>query len=237
MIRAIWSKDPGDQPPKWSIVPGELQVETASGAVFRLACTAEVTRRHAEEIRLLPWLGRQLPIPIPQPRWLVPPNRALPYGAIGYPKLAGNQMPAEAMAAAVRPALVEQVAGFMRALHALPVDVAMEKSGTQFVDRVYAIEETRRKALIILRPHLSRADYDRVERCWNVAWGRWRCLQRWGYRTLSGSGGHMGDNFEHRLFRYWQLSSFYTIELAARRKIPSLFTEGIERPRPKEIIE
>ena len=265
-----------------------LAVETESGVVFRLALTAEVTHRYEKEMRLLPWLADRLPIAIPRPSWLVPPSESLPYGAIGYPKLPGQQMTEDATAGEPNSDLVDQLANFLTSLHSTPRHLALEKSGTQLVNAIDGVSQTRDKALLILKDKLTPAEYATLDRWWDALLAE---ITTWNFdpvliqsdinpknllvddtglivgvldwehaavadpafdfRNLGqpdsafrkavveryqGAGRNIGGDYHHRLHRYWQLNSFYGVELAVRRGDEPLLLKNIERLRQKGVI-
>jgi aminoglycoside 2''-phosphotransferase len=94
---------------------GSTVVETADGVIFRIARDTRAAAGHACELRLLPQLAGRLPAAVPEPRWRIEPEAEFPHGAIGYPKLPGEPVPA----AGATPRLAEDVARFLQALHAL----------------------------------------------------------------------------------------------------------------------
>lgn len=103
-----------------------VAVETASGNVFRLACAEEVAERHAKEASLLPWLVEHLPLAVPAIRWHLVPNAdpALPYGAVGYPKLVGEQPKLAKFTVVQRRRFIHDLAHFLAKLHRISVSDA-----------------------------------------------------------------------------------------------------------------
>lgn len=142
-------------------------VETASGFVFRLGCTEDVVERHEKEARLLPWLQRFLPVAIPQPRWRIAPCAEFPYGAIGYPKLAGRILTAEVRGAIDRGRLALDLARFMRALHAVPLEDALQHGASPLSARRPALERLRANLLPILATRLSTSCFGCVVSWWD----------------------------------------------------------------------
>jgi aminoglycoside 2''-phosphotransferase len=109
--------------PELSIAPlrlldvgfGSTVVETADAIIFRIARTARAAAGHERELRLLPQLAGRLTVAVPEPRWRIEPDADFRYGAIGYPKLPGAPLGP----GGGTPWLAEEVAGFLRALHAV----------------------------------------------------------------------------------------------------------------------
>lgn len=144
-----------------------LAVETASEFVFRLGCTEQVVGRHEKEARLLPWLQGRLPLAIPQPRWRIAPCAALPYGAIGYPKLAGRTLSADVLREIDLGRLALDLARFMQALHAVPSNEALQHGASPLETRRAELERLRANVLMILAPRVSTSCYECIVSWWD----------------------------------------------------------------------
>lgn len=100
--------------------------EVNGGLIFRFPKRAEVADWLRREIALLPELAGALPVAVPRfthiARSGAPTDPALPF--VGYPKLPGVFL--DAAPGLLHPAspLVPQLAAFLRALHAFPLDRA-----------------------------------------------------------------------------------------------------------------
>ncbi len=145
-----------------------LALETASGFVFRLGCTEQVVERHQKEAQLLPWLQSQLPLAIPQPSRRITPCAALPYGAIGYPKLPGRTLTAEVRAHIDRASVARDLGRFMQVLHAISLDEALSNGASPLANRRPELERLRANVLQILAPRLAPSCYDRVVSWWEA---------------------------------------------------------------------
>ena len=143
-----------------------LAVETAGGVVFRLATGEEVALRHEKEFRVLPWLRGRLPLPVPHPRWRLPRSETLPFGGIGYPKLAGRSMRPEVFARGDRTRLLDDLAGFLVALHRAPVERALALGVPDAAEERAGIARARDAALPALRGLLDGDEYGRVVEWW-----------------------------------------------------------------------
>lgn len=143
-----------------------VAVETAGGVVFRLGTGEDVSLRHEKEFRVLPWLGEHLPLPIPNPRWRLPRSETLPFGGIGYPKLAGKSMLPEVFARGDRARILDDIAGFLVALHRAPVQQALALGVPDAATDRESLERARDAALPELRELLHRDEYDRIVEWW-----------------------------------------------------------------------
>lgn len=78
------------------------------------------------ENRLLPALSFQLPVPVPNPCFIGKPTVEYPYSFSGYPKLAGNVPYLVKLADEQRGQSAVRWAEFLRALHGIPADCALQ---------------------------------------------------------------------------------------------------------------
>jgi aminoglycoside phosphotransferase (APT) family kinase protein len=146
-----------------------LAVATASGFVFRLGTADGVFERYATETRALPWLARAgLPLALPEPRFLLEPNADLPFGGIGYPLIAGRTLTEADVAGPQRAHVVEQLAAFTHALHALPLEPARAldvPDGRELLRGWY--EGDRVLTARALAPLLTASERAAIERFWD----------------------------------------------------------------------
>jgi aminoglycoside phosphotransferase (APT) family kinase protein len=147
----------------WIAEPDQLQVlgfgfrsvavETASGEVVLIGKVAETAASYARIFRLAPHLDRRLPVSIPQPTWYLPASDRLSGGALCYPKLPGRSLEKADIEGPVRQQIIAALAGFLRALHRIPVELALAFD-VPAVDRaawagtVEAVLPTLRRALM-----------------------------------------------------------------------------------------
>lgn len=133
---------------------GSVVVETADGVVFRVARSVETAAGHRLETALLPALVDWLPAAVPVPEWHVEPGRGgLAFGAIGYPKLAGETLSPDLVG--VRSAgLAAELAEFFRRLHAFPVTEA-ERLGVPRARTWQATVDGARRVLPLLAERLT----------------------------------------------------------------------------------
>lgn len=92
-------------------------VATAGGAVFRIGRNAAATAGYRKELRLLPFLRRKLPVPVPQPNWHAEPCQRFRFGAIGYPMLPGAPLRPEWLTPAHEARIAADLGAFLAALH------------------------------------------------------------------------------------------------------------------------
>ena len=114
--------------------------------VFRFPKRADVEQQLLIEMRVLPVLGRHVPLPIPSPRLLGQPAREFPRHFAGYPKLPG--LPGIHFEPSRFPfATAAEILGrFLSALHAFPIEEA-ERLGIQDQRTDPVIDECRTEAL------------------------------------------------------------------------------------------
>lgn len=160
---------------------GELQIRgegyfsvaiaSASGYVFRLGTSPDVTARYRKEWNVLPWLAtKALPIAIPEPCCLLDVGGAFPYGGIAYPMLAGRALLSAVLARSDRRTLARQIAAFNVAMHRLSVEEgrAAGLPDGRDTDRRW-LEAYRESSVAALRYVLDLVDHARLVRWWEAA--------------------------------------------------------------------
>ena len=142
---------------------GSVVVETADGVIFRIARTQRAADGHAMEARLLPRLRRRVSLELPYPHWLVTPDpAAFAFGAIGYPKLGG--VPLAADAAALSAGTAPTLAIFLSELHRFPLTEAEAAGVPDATEAGAAFASLRAAVLPLLADHLDRAELSHIER-------------------------------------------------------------------------
>lgn len=99
--------------------------------VFRFPRRRIAVRLLECETRVLPRLAGRLPLPIPNPEWAGEPTEAFPWPFSGYRRLAGRTADSVDLSDDERRAMAAPLAGFLRALHDVPVD-GLELPGDEF---------------------------------------------------------------------------------------------------------
>lgn len=145
-----------------------LAIATATGIVFRVGKNGEAVAGHERELRLLPVLSASLPVAIPQPRWYAGPSERLPFGAIGYPALAGSIPQSGALGPQREARLAADLADFLLALHRVPLDSIATLGLPERTSSSAHLEALSADALPALRAELNRDEYDRVYRWWDA---------------------------------------------------------------------
>jgi len=143
-------------------------VETASGVVFRIARNQDAAARHAKEARLLLHLNAVLPLPIPNPRWSAEPSDLFPFGLIGYRKLSGTPLHPAQLPPSSHTPIVQALATFLRALHAVPTQ---EARGLQLEGPVQfrvQLALLRAEVLPALRHALTSQEYHTLVQWWDA---------------------------------------------------------------------
>jgi aminoglycoside 2''-phosphotransferase len=95
--------------------------------IFRFPRSPEIARHLAVEVCLLPRISAALPARIPRFEFVARDARGLP-SFVGYESIFGQPLRAETLRALpidVVDRLADQVGAFLRALHAIPIDVAV----------------------------------------------------------------------------------------------------------------
>jgi aminoglycoside phosphotransferase (APT) family kinase protein len=143
---------------------GSTAVETAGSIVFRIPRHRGSADGHATEARALPSLGARLPARVPNPEWRLEPGHAdFPLGVIGYRKIPGTT-PAPGSAT---DELAADLARFLAALHAFPLDEAESLGLQPGLPPRDAFESERDAVLPVLREALRPREYRVVVRWWD----------------------------------------------------------------------
>jgi aminoglycoside phosphotransferase (APT) family kinase protein len=142
-----------------------IVVELAGRWVFTVARNPVAASGHALEARLLPALHAWLATPVPSPRWRVHPTVELPFGALGYPKLAGVPLAPERAEA---PAIATGIAAFLVELHALPPERALALGVPAPAARRSALEVLRDEEMPLLRDLLTATEHRTIARWWET---------------------------------------------------------------------
>jgi aminoglycoside phosphotransferase (APT) family kinase protein len=147
---------------------GSTVVETPDGIIFRVARHARAAEGHSREVSLLPALRQRLGVAVPEPEWHLDPRPpGLPYGAIGYRKLPGQEPSRERMGPADSARLAAEMAEVLVALHAFPLEEA-KRLGLQEADRDpdgRQFEALCDEVMPVLRERLSPVEFETVI-CW-----------------------------------------------------------------------
>lgn len=114
--------------------------------VFRFPKRADVEQQLLIEHRVLPVLGKHVPLPIPSPRFLGQPTPEFPRHFAAYPKLPGLPGIRIELERFQLDVLARALGAFLSALHAFPLQEA-ERLGIQDQRTDPVIEECRREAL------------------------------------------------------------------------------------------
>lgn len=132
------------------------------GSVARVARTSQAAEGHIREARTVQVLSGLLPIEVPGPFRLVPPEPGLPSGAAIAPWLAGDPMTSDA---ASEPNVARQIAATLAALHDVP---AADFPGGALLelDALPEIERLVGETTPWLGERLSRPDLERLDRRW-----------------------------------------------------------------------
>jgi len=91
------------------------------------------------EVRLLPWLASQLPLPIPNPCYVGASSSDYPCVFAGYRQISGQTITAANVSDDERRGMARRLARFLAALHAISPDEArMRGAGPDPISRLYA---------------------------------------------------------------------------------------------------
>jgi len=122
---------------------------------FRFPRRAVAVPFLATEARLLPAIAEQLPLPIPVPRFHGVAAQAFPWPFLGYTLLPGTIAARAALSDSARTALAEPLAGFLRELHGIPLQLARD-CGVP-LDEIARLDSRRRAELTDARLQALRA--------------------------------------------------------------------------------
>jgi aminoglycoside phosphotransferase (APT) family kinase protein len=90
--------------------------------IFRFPRREVAVRLMETEMRVLPRLAPHLPLPIPVPEWIGAATERFPWPFAGYRMLPGRPIPYVELSPMDLRAAAVSLAGFLRALHAIPLD-------------------------------------------------------------------------------------------------------------------
>lgn len=147
---------------------GSLAVETPEGLVFRVARVVEAGRKYAREAAALPVIKAFIPVAVPEPLAFLPGSADFPYGVIGYRKLPGAPIQAEALSRAEAQVIAGQIGSILAALQRIPLD-ALGLDGDGNSRRAQGPAARSRQwqvARPALRGALEAEEYRKVARWW-----------------------------------------------------------------------
>lgn len=147
---------------------GSLAVETPEGLVFRVARVAEAGRKYAREAAALPAIKAYMPVAVPEPLAFLPGGGDFPYGVIGYRKLPGAPIQAEALSRAAAQVIAGQVGSILAALQRVPLD-ALSLGGDENIHRAQwpaALSKQWQVVRPALRGALGAEEYRKAARWW-----------------------------------------------------------------------
>jgi aminoglycoside phosphotransferase (APT) family kinase protein len=139
-----------------------IAVETAGGVLMRVGTSVEAAAGYELETRALPFIAKQVDAAVPAPQWYTKPNRDLPFGALGYPKLPGSN-PKWGVEPPRRFAL--SLGRFMAQLHSAPVDQAID-SGISEVNSFERLISAEDIVMPALRRRLSAPEFVHLLAWW-----------------------------------------------------------------------
>jgi aminoglycoside 2''-phosphotransferase len=145
-----------------------LVLETSQGMVFRVAKNRDATEGQTKEARLLPFLQTRLPVAVPAPQYYISPCKQFPFGVIGYPKIDGVALQPQFLCEQSQASLAEACAGFLYALHALPLDETSQLGIPSPLTFWARLKRLRLDVLPVLQDTLSVLEYSQMERWWDA---------------------------------------------------------------------
>ena len=143
-----------------------VAIETAGGVVFRFPKREPVATSLSMEARLLPFLRGHLTPDIPVPTYEAAPATGFDWGFIGYDKLPGQVLAAEAIDEHNIERLAAAFGRFLAELHQFPVERARALGAPglrQWKPPYAALSEA---VLPVLRRELRLNEFNRVRRWW-----------------------------------------------------------------------
>ncbi|MEE9277203.1 MAG: phosphotransferase, partial [Dehalococcoidia bacterium] len=141
-------------------------VETGGGVVFRFPKQETGAQAQVKESRLLPFLRSHLTPAVPVPDWRAQVSEEVPWGFMGYRRLTGMALHADAINDRNVDRLAGDIAQFLSELHAFPVDraQALEVPGPRGWKAGF--ERLRRDVMPPLRQRLLISEFGKVRRWW-----------------------------------------------------------------------
>lgn len=147
---------------------GSMAVETPEGLVFRVARVAEAGRKYAREAAALPVIKAYVPVAVPEPLAFLPGSADFPFGVIGYRKLPGELIQAEALSRVEAQVIAEQIGSILAALQRIPLD-ALGLDGNGNARRARWLAALSRQWQVVspaLRGALQVEEYRKVVQWW-----------------------------------------------------------------------
>ena len=137
-------------------------METSDEIVFRLSRSPASMLLHRRERELLNRIAGFVSVSMPDPRWVIHPRPGIPFGAVGYPKVAGNPLnPAQL---GHSKSLASDIAGFLLELHGIePLAVGLSARDVENAGRPI-VRELHRSVAAVLRQEFGGQAVERIKR-------------------------------------------------------------------------
>jgi aminoglycoside phosphotransferase (APT) family kinase protein len=146
---------------------GSVVVETAGGAIFRVARNAAAAAGQAKEARLLPVLQPRVSLSVPDPRWYAPPSTRFAFGVMGYPKLPGTPFKPAHLRHSDQTRIASDLGQFLRDLHRFPLAEAVTLGLPGPNQRRAELAALRDRSLPLQRSVLTEREYRLLTRWWD----------------------------------------------------------------------
>jgi aminoglycoside phosphotransferase (APT) family kinase protein len=144
-----------------------LVVETPTGEVFKVARSWDAGAGYVKEMRLLPLIRHDVPVPVPFPVWHAGPSKHFPFGVLGYPRLDGTLLSADCVRQEPGILLAKPIGEVLAAIHQLPLNKGTRSAVPQPRARWEDIQRLRNTLVPPLRELFSAGDYKTIQAWWD----------------------------------------------------------------------
>ena len=118
------------------------------------------------EVTLLPQIRSYLPVDVPNPRIVSGPSERFKGGIISYPCLPGRPINRSDATAPGWEQLASDMAGFLVALHQIPVSTLTDLESRPSLTSRLEFTEARKSTTPVMKTHLTTREFDELDRWW-----------------------------------------------------------------------
>lgn len=135
-------------------------VFSVGDVILRVAKNAEATLQQVKEVKFLPLLQPRISLSVPQPEWYLEPSEYFPFGAMGYPIIAGRPFDLSLINKVDLEQVAFSLAMFLLELHKIGSSVQVPNRDGESTMLWVAVKPT-------LQSYLSNMQYGLAEAWWH----------------------------------------------------------------------